>query len=54
MNDYIESIRNGVPPPDHQIQRIREEERRSDIEETERRMERPPEEGKGQVIDIYV
>lgn len=52
MSDSVESVRSNPPPPEVDQRRIYEEQRRIELEELERSQERPPEEGKGQYLDV--
>ena len=52
MNESLEPVQRNAPPPDYNVRRPYEEENQVDMEEIERSMDRPPEEGKGQFIDV--
>ena len=52
MDENVESVRRSQIARDLQISQQYEEERQANLEELERQMERPPEEGKGQVVDV--
>ena len=53
MSDRVEQVHNNPPPPELYDRRSYEEIRRSDLDELDRQRERPPEEGKGQNVDVY-
>lgn len=53
MDESIEQVRNDRPPPDVRDRQYYEESRREELRELDRRMERPPEEGKGQNVDVF-
>lgn len=52
MDEGVSPVRNSNPPPEIDRQRAYEEDRRGELEELDRRMERPPEDGKGQYVDV--
>jgi len=52
MDEGVSPVRNANPPPEIDSRRPYEEERRRELDELDRRLEGPPEEGKGQYVDV--
>lgn len=53
MDESLEPVQSNRSPADYYVRELYELEREAELEEIDRQMNRPPEEGKGQYIDVF-
>lgn len=53
MDESLEPVQSSRSQADYYYKELYELEREAELEELDRQMDRPPEEGKGQYVDVF-